>query len=681
MRHPEYFEWQKLLEDKLIGHNQRTIMFFVDEDELARLKPSSPNAANDLSSAVMQRLYVHRGKDMFRSITADLALWTRAEQMHCPPVLPVIALSVLAATRMRTESDVRATNYYHRLAELLATGNSEAEVRFLRSQLREGGAFVDVVQMWESLHKWLIQIYGESAASTIKTDRRLQRIGYPLSQAIIRDSDKGTLTRLFKAMDILSASFPGEDEILNALDLWTMSTRNRLSRAGMRALKNEDTRSLLGKLVSALGRNWDGKVLVPDGNIRIELKLSLDIEEWSSEWVFGKSADVPHQNINLNASDGRAIVLEPDPGSDLFLTNKRIAVHSTDIERGLAFSGEGHSASFLASEIVFLIPDMNTGGWTSVLDIAPYTDYLVAVHARRVDSFKQFLDRVAIDGWRLMPQPGRQLLPDFALFESVEFDGKVNIDEVAKLVPGTKLIGVSTNVSQRAKLVEGLPIATDLNRSSYLVGGEPDLQIPASTENGTTTVILDGRKAEFANSGVAVSLRHFVDGPGEHTISVCGQELKFQSLNADPRRANFSSPGTKRDVPGRGSLKVKTHIPSPLPHEATRAHQERILARRGRDETWVLQSDGRALQVFESAPPGFLDSLAVDFYLPNFDVELPNDAEWLAQRRGNTWLLNPVAAKGEEYELRSVDILRAWRLACKSENAMRLWKFQLEIAR
>lgn len=681
MKYPEYFEWQNLLEAKLIHRKQGAIMFYVDEDEIARLKPGSINAAEELSKAVVERLRVDRGKNMFSPITADLTLWSRTERVESPPVLPVIALSVLAATRMRTSLGVRATNYYHRLAELLVPGSNEAEILSLRNQLREAGAFVDVVRMWESLQRWVVRKFGEAAAATIKSDPRFPRIGYPLSQAIIRDSDRSTLTRLFKAMDLLSEPFPDEVEILGALDIWTTSARNRLTSSGMRALTDGETRPLLGDLVSAYAKNWDGEVLVPDGDIRVELRLCLNIDEWSAEWIFIKSSVLPDRQISLYSTNGRKIVLESDPGSELFLTSNRIGVNSTDVELGQKFAGDGYSAEFAGSEIVFFAPDANTDGCTSVFDLTPHTDYLVAVHTRRLDEFRQYLDQVAVEGWRYLPQTGRELVPNFSLFEGVEFASNTDIEGIANIVPGAKLIGISANVSRRAKLVGGLPIATDLARSTYLVGGEPDLQLPASAEEGSTTVILDGRMAEFRSSAVAVSLRHFVDAPGKHTIRVGDQVLTFYNREADPRRDPFSYNRAKSLSSREVERNTKEPLPALLPNPVYVDRPARMLARRGRDETWVLQAGGRYSRVIESDPPRFLEELAIEIYLPYFEFELPEGAKWLAQRRGSIWMLSRVGTREDEYVLRSVDVLSAWKRACKDQNAMRLWDFQLKIAR
>ena len=81
--------------------------------------------------------------------------WQRGSQVDPPPVLPLMAVSVLAATRMRSDALARSTNYYIRLAQTLTGDLEGTEVVALRTDLREGGAFLDVAEMWRGIHSWI----------------------------------------------------------------------------------------------------------------------------------------------------------------------------------------------------------------------------------------------------------------------------------------------------------------------------------------------------------------------------------------------------------------------------------------------------------------------------------------------------------------------------------------------
>ena len=145
---------------------------------------------------------------MFDAVTAAVRGWQAGARDEPPPTLPVLALSVLAATRMHTDARARSSNYYLRLAQALVPGADELVVDQIRLVLRDG-AFIPVVNMWRDLHEWLGERAGAAGISTIRDHPELTRIGFPLSQALIRRSDRAALTRFFEALDIRNAGCAG----------------------------------------------------------------------------------------------------------------------------------------------------------------------------------------------------------------------------------------------------------------------------------------------------------------------------------------------------------------------------------------------------------------------------------------------------------------------------------------
>src|SRR5690606_29035216 len=96
---------------------------------------------------------------------------------------------------------------------------------------------------------WIEAQDGAIGASTIRDHPHLQRIGYPLSQALVRQSDRMALTRFFQALDVTPGAVPDARVIAVALDIWTAAAQNRLSEAFMRALGDADLRPLLAIVV------------------------------------------------------------------------------------------------------------------------------------------------------------------------------------------------------------------------------------------------------------------------------------------------------------------------------------------------------------------------------------------------------------------------------------------------
>ena len=105
-----------------------------------------------------------------------------------------------------------------------------------------------------------------------------------------------------------------------------------------------------------------------------------------------------------------------------------------------------------------------------------------------------------------------------------------------------------------------------------------------------------------------------------------------------------------------------------------------ILVRRGRDESWLLHADGRTELLAETETPAFLLSIDIELHLPCFEISAASTARWLAQRRGTRWRLTEIgSSKRNEYDL-DIDVLDAWKRACRDTNGAQLWKAQLSMA-
>jgi hypothetical protein len=115
--------WQEKLTHAFFdSHSDVSVIFFTDDDELRELAPDSPDAAADLAAAVAELVDPRRKAGMFDAAADVASRWRAGSRHKPPPTLPILALSVLAATRMRTDSQGMSHNYYLRLAQVLLTG-------------------------------------------------------------------------------------------------------------------------------------------------------------------------------------------------------------------------------------------------------------------------------------------------------------------------------------------------------------------------------------------------------------------------------------------------------------------------------------------------------------------------------------------------------------------------------
>lgn len=617
---------------------------------------------------------------MFRSVVAAHQQWQRGSQEEPPPVLPVIAITVLAATRMRSDSQARSTNYYLRLAQALLPDADAGAIETLRNSLREGGAFLDVVEMWRGLHAWLEAQNGTIGASTIRDHPHLQRVGYPLSQALVRQSDRMALTRFFHALDLTPRAAPDAGVVLGALDVWTAAPQNRLSDAFMRALGDPDVRPLLAAVVEAHAQAWDGRVLTSDGKQRIAMRLSIDLDAWEVHWLFPIPSMGPAALTVLSLDGEHEVGLTETAGLRYYAAQGCPAVSPELLQSGMRLRGSEFSAEFPPSPVIFLRPDSQTGAWSSVSGMLPFEEHLVAIGGAHAGEFQQVLREAAVPGWRLIPQRGSALLPTYALFQNVRFTDAQALELVLSRLPGLRRMGVTPAVTPRARLVRGLPIATAISANHYLVGGEPDLLLPAGPDPRLATVTLDGRRGQVQANGFPLELRRFISDAGRHVVNADGQELAFTTLEEGPDPAQpVGTANLGWTIAGlmTGSDHALAVIGARV---ASNIGMTPVLARRSRDESWLLHDDGRAEGAVEPAPPYFLTSTDIEIHSPYFEISAPPSARWLAQRRGARWQLTEIGpAAPKEYNL-DIDVLDAWKRACTDANGAQLWKLQLRIS-
>lgn len=676
----EYEEWQRLLsEEFLLPHDGPTVIF-LDDSEITRLLPDAEDASHHLATAVRSCVRLNEGRGMFSPVITEYRKWLRGSQLEPPPVLPIIAITVLAATRMRADSEARSTNYYLRLAQALIPDAGKELTETLRDNLREGGAFLDAVEMWRGLHSWIEAQEGTVGISTIRDQPHLQRIGYPLSQALVRQSDRMALTRFFQALDLSPGCPPDVEAILSALDIWTAAVQNRLSEAFMHALDDTDIRPLLAAVVEALAQAWDGRVLTNDGKQRIDIRLGIDIDAWQVRWLFPIPPGGPEALSVLAPDSDLEVDLTTVTGLDYYAVQGSPEVSPELLLSGMRLRGTEFTAEFSRASVIFLRPDPQTGAWSSVTGMLPFEEHLVAISGAHTRGFQQLLRDAAAEGWRLIPQRGSVLLPGFALFQNVRFADGEALELALLRLPGLRGIGVTPAVIPRARLVRGLPIATTISATHYLVGGEPDLLLPSGPDPRLATVTLDGRQEHLQANGFPLELRRFISDAGKHTVDADGQGLTFTTLEEGPdpvQPPGTATIGWTRDAQMSESSQALV-ITGARVADATGIIP--VLARRGRDESCLLHDDGRTENLAEPAQPPFLSSLDNEIHSPLFEISAPESARWLAQRRSTRWHLTEIgAADPKEYDL-DIDVLDVWKRACVDPNGAQLWKLQLSMS-
>ncbi|WP_458042318.1 MULTISPECIES: hypothetical protein [Bacteria] len=677
MADDRYLWWQNTLSEKFLFEQSGAFVFFVDDAELRRIAPDLENPAPDLALAVRDSSSLTHGA-YFGRVERERRLWQQGDRATPPPVLPVLALTVLAASRMRSDEKGLSTNYYLRLAQSLDPEAGPDQVIAMREEVRR--AFQDVVSMWVSLDEWVTDQGGRVGASTIRTHERLTRIGYPQSQALLTRNDRAELTRLFTAMVLEPDSLPDERTMLSALDVWTSRRQNRLGETFLAALKDDQRRGLIAAVVLAFGAAWDGHAITRDGRRRIAIRLGIDLEEWTTDWLFPvqDEVDSPILLDGLTGTDAQ-VSLSQEPPYRYYIAEHAPAVTPELIRQGFRLRGSQFAAEFPRTDILIFLRDAQTGAWSSTAGITPFETHVIAASAAESSAVSRVLKRAGGDDWTVRRQSANPLLPGFTLFEGVRFTDDKALQAALSEEPDLRLLGVAPTLVPRARFVRGLPIDRDLAPNHYLLGGEPDVLMPTPEEPDLAVLSLNGVEELIMANGFPFPLRRFPNPEGNVDVVADGQRLRFtlraeSALAAEPRgtgAAGWSADGIftvdSASIRICGGI-VDTVTDAPV-----------VLCRRDREETWLLVDGGRAHRCIQPGSPTFAGEAGFPYAPAFFEVPLRPSAQWIAQRAGEVWHLARLTP-GTPREVRaSFDVLGTWaRTADATGNAY--WTLQLGLA-
>ncbi|WP_406304836.1 hypothetical protein OHA61_24545 [Streptomyces sp. NBC_00885] len=495
-----YEQWQTALEREFFGPHMvgHAVVFYVDETVESALAHGN-GLLVELADAVSAELHWDRPPEMFSRLQWRCRRWESGDQSEAPPVLPVLAVSVLAASKMATQGDISSSNYYERLAEVLSVGARERDN--LRSHFRP------VAVMWELLDAWLKTRGGERGHSTVSGDSHLTRIGYPISQALLREQDRRILTAFFASTGVKPGSqdeFPGQ-EIIRRLRLWTASHGRGLSRPLLKALHGAgtapeaaDKRRVLAELLERLVEHWDGTLYERGLRARRVSSLRLVLTKrarqlrWAAEAVTG----IGSATVRRDGSGAQCYELS-DPYGGFYTGLKELDVTAYQLTHGLVLDNEDLYLAWAPQSLVFFTEDEYSGDLISVGTFSPGEPHMLLVANSELDDVRSVLREVAdaerVDE-RKAPLVGWTLIRNVDLKAAITPAAllKGGMPQAAHFMPSTR---------RGIRFTGGLRIGTELGHHHYLQGGIPDWLLPRDISQGEVTqqVTLSGEDGSYVH--------------------------------------------------------------------------------------------------------------------------------------------------------------------------------------
>ncbi|MET9673372.1 hypothetical protein ABZY68_09795 [Streptomyces sp. NPDC006482] len=645
-----YDRWHEVLAEEFFGadHALQSTVLYVD-DEVERELAERHSIDIGLAQAVTSELYWESSdRALLWRVLSRCQEWQNRGSSGAPPSLPALALSVLAATRMASSDGMRKTNFRGRWYQLLGEEQTGSRANRLDKALD------DVAEMWKQLDSWLDDTGGLYGASTVSTDEYYWRVGYPISQALIRRADRQSLTRFFATTRLRprnATGIPGR-ELLRRLNAWTAGRERRLSPRLMEELAFASDNGCVEKgdplivtLLERLAADWDGTLHEPERQVprqAVGLRIAVTERGRRLEWIADVAKDVTEATVRIH--DGRSFELRADYG-DVYSGLETLHPSEPQLRLGVHLEGERLVVEWVPQEVVLLRTHPDLGEWVSTEYFEPGQQHWILASSSAAPQVRAMLGDLGSLTVREVAAP----VAGWRIFKGVR---AINGSAFTRVLDSGREHShiLQPQMRQHAKLIGGLRIAAEYRAGAgvaghYLRGGEPDLLLPASSSpQGTVEVVLDGLAEKLrADPRVPFPLNCLLFDEGQHEVGTEGSSQVFTVHD-----------GFHETLPeGTGSLGYACRRTAALrvsdvehAQAAVRGAQaplvvavpKTVVVRRPVTEAFLLDAHGTVTPVHSQAvPPWVTKRLPEPAAVAALEVEVPEGAVWLIYRTAQRW--------------------------------------------
>lgn len=451
------------------AYAQSHVMFLVDDAALGAIYGGDPeDALRSLVTAIRPKLRRRTPARLFSDIERTTRRWKLDGGDGAPPCLPLLALTVLAATRMARSSDRAGHNYYKPFIEVLGLEVSEHDLI---------GAYGETIpDLWHMLLWWLDERHhGELGWSTISSGEHLTRIGYADSQTLFHSSDSDKLTRFLSWLGLAPGETIATDELLAYFRLWAARHEDDLTPGAKVMLREDESPRQLTEILGRSAAAWQGVLRDDRGRTEAAILLTLRTFPRPSLGMIAERPDGFPACLSVQCRDEQLELVadadESDSASAWYHVDLRPTARA--LEDGITLTSAGRALRLAGAGIHVLHKHPDLGCWASSGRLRPgepawllirrglsgHVEAFLGKHARRSGTGAEWSwverDDIAPAGWRLM----RDVVVDAA---------PANV--------GGELDPLRPRLQTRLSLRGGLPLAR--GRDVYLTGGEPDLWLP-----------------------------------------------------------------------------------------------------------------------------------------------------------------------------------------------------------
>ncbi|WP_432118262.1 hypothetical protein [Streptomyces sp. bgisy032] len=638
-----YQAWQDVLAEEFFGrqHAGHPTLFYVDDDVEQELRHGY-GLEEPLAHCVGR--FLRLGTAEPYSALEDYR-WRRWQQDKegVPAFLPLLACSVMAASRMVNDRNHRATAYHARFSELLTGGEKR-----LGSHHYE-----PVSRMWQVLASWQHSQKGARGLCTLPTPADLpsnrSMIGFAQSQALLSGADRSLVPKFFRSLREHGTTWPLPGEALLA-QIEIRGMERHFSKGFRNALQEGEFRPFLARLIGNYAASWDGSdELVPAGVTRAELLVRLDAGRLG--WVARLRAPEPKKHIELKGG----VVLEQLGDTAYYEVTGLPAPSADTLTRSIRRDGDGLVLSRPASSVLVLARDDVLGVWAGTDGFRPGEAHVVLAAPTAQRDVQRLLDKAATTGRSADTGKLAWVPRGWSLHKPVTFDDAVTLRRALQEVQGA--VGILQPPAQfKLRLEGGLKIAPSLDPHLYLCGGEPQVVLPDATE-GRGVLLIDGRERPELRKWIVVRrpvpLAVLRLEPGRHTVSYAAAEVGFATAEQAVVEPRMTKVCGFTVVDGEASPSPSLLDGQTLPTGITGADCTGAmtqdaplvmeLCRRDADEVLFAAADGRLWTLDAPEQPDWWTERLPDTPAPlRFEAGFHDIGGWLLERRSGRWKSRPV---------------------------------------
>lgn len=409
-----------------------------------------------------------------------------------PPTIGLLATFVIPAEQMGSDGGKGGSHqkYYPPLMELLGVPRHlEAKFRAHYSKVCEN--------LWRGLNAWLESedgLYGLPTAFALSH----RYVGLPVSQALIRETERRQLRRVFSQYGLQAGETVSETEMHDLLEDWITQLGSPASKQLKRLWKQQDNQTQLASIAVNELASWDGTGL-PEGT-RDTRKV--DTLNRCRVFLFEKSASFLSSEISIGICVRSGTlgvdadyIIETTNGSTavsaeflkdglVSLSSPVFSLDSDSLLRGKISVRQGDQTSIrLPRDLVPLRFDELAGVWIEVDSVELGESYRVLLADSFFETGLEVLQECAQgnfekidlpglpDGWSLIGNLRIVTLPSLAVMESEDF----------------QLSGIRARPAKRMMLEGGLRLPGQIVR--YSSKAVPNLDVVSDEDTELTISI------------------------------------------------------------------------------------------------------------------------------------------------------------------------------------------------